>query len=98
MTARHALHFGGTANPVATIEPDEHWPGMFRVFWPDIGLSPIANLSRCKAAAREWAERGPPRRDPRGRWEWRTSPALGVPQERIRRRVEPSKQPEGING
>jgi hypothetical protein len=27
------------------------------VIWPDIGPSPPANLTRCKAAALEWAER-----------------------------------------
>jgi hypothetical protein len=31
--------------------------GLFRIAWPDIGLSDLANLTRCKAAAREWAER-----------------------------------------
>ena len=31
--------------------------GLYRVKWPDIGLSDWANLTRCKAAAREWAER-----------------------------------------
>lgn len=31
--------------------------GLYRVEWPDIGLSDWANLTRCKAAAREWAER-----------------------------------------
>jgi hypothetical protein len=30
--------------------------GLYRVEWPDIGLSDLANLTRCKAAAREWAE------------------------------------------
>jgi hypothetical protein len=31
--------------------------GLYRVEWPDLGLSDLANLTRCKAAAREWAER-----------------------------------------
>jgi len=31
--------------------------GLYRVEWPDIGPSDLANLTRCKAAAREWAER-----------------------------------------
>ena len=31
--------------------------GLYRVEWPDLGLSDLANLTRCRAAAREWAER-----------------------------------------
>ena len=30
--------------------------GLYRINWPDIGLSPPANLTRCKDAARAWAE------------------------------------------
>jgi hypothetical protein len=31
-------------------------PSLFHIEWPDIGLSPAANLTRCKQAALEWAE------------------------------------------
>ena len=31
--------------------------GLYRIEWPDRGLSDLANLARCKAAARQWAER-----------------------------------------
>jgi hypothetical protein len=30
---------------------------LYRIEWPDFGLSPPANLSRCMAAVVEWAER-----------------------------------------
>src|ERR1700687_496130 len=30
---------------------------LYRIGWPDIGLSQPANLTRCQSAAREWAER-----------------------------------------
>src|SRR5262245_5205047 len=30
--------------------------GLFRIDWPDIGLSPAANLARCKDVALAWAE------------------------------------------
>ena len=30
---------------------------LYRIEWPDIGLSDLTNLTRAKAAAREWAER-----------------------------------------
>jgi hypothetical protein len=29
---------------------------LYQIEWPDTGLSPITNLTRCKDAAREWAE------------------------------------------
>jgi hypothetical protein len=29
---------------------------LYRIAWPDIGLSPLANLTRCMDAARQWAE------------------------------------------
>jgi hypothetical protein len=53
----HSLHFGGARAPLVTIVPDRVWPGLYRIAWPDIGLSPPANLTRCKEAARVWAER-----------------------------------------
>jgi hypothetical protein len=37
------------------IVPDGSSP-LYRVDWPDIGLSGLVNLTRAKAAAREWAE------------------------------------------
>jgi hypothetical protein len=37
------------------VVPDSDSP-LYRIAWPDIGLSPTANLSRCLDAARAWAE------------------------------------------
>jgi hypothetical protein len=31
--------------------------GLYRIEWPDIGPSDLANLTRCKQAALEWAQR-----------------------------------------
>jgi hypothetical protein len=87
------LHFGGARTPLVTVVPDRDWPGMYRVHWPDRGVSPMANLTRCREAARRFAEAGPPKRDPRGQWEWRTSriavppDAQGSPHTRLMRRA-----------
>jgi hypothetical protein len=50
-----SLHRGRSQRILARVVSDRS--GLFRVAWPDIGLSDLANLTRCKAAAREWAER-----------------------------------------
>lgn len=36
---------------------EDHESGLYRIAWPDIGLSAPANLTRCMQAARDWAER-----------------------------------------
>lgn len=51
----YSLHRAGSIKSLVEIVPDER-TGLYRVVWPDIGLSPPANLSRCKDAAIEWAE------------------------------------------
>ena len=50
----YSLHRGRSRRTLVRVIPDCR--GLFRVEWPDIGLSGLANLTRCKAAAREWAE------------------------------------------
>jgi len=51
----YSLHRAGSITSLVEIVPDER-TGLYRVAWPDIGLSTLANLSRCKDAAIEWAE------------------------------------------
>jgi len=51
----HSLHRGRSHCAIVRVVPD-HQTALYRVAWPDIGPSDIANLTRCKAAAREWAE------------------------------------------
>ena len=48
------LHRGRSRRPVLRIIPDGV---LYRIEWPDIGLSDLTNLTRAKAAALEWAER-----------------------------------------
>jgi hypothetical protein len=51
----YSLHRGRSRRALVRVVSD--CCGLYRVEWPDIGLSDLANLTRCKAAAREWAER-----------------------------------------
>ena len=51
----YSLHRGRSRRALVRVVLD--CCGLYRVAWPDIGLSDLANLTRCKAAAREWAER-----------------------------------------
>jgi hypothetical protein len=51
--AGYSLHSGRSLAPLVRVLP---CGSLFRVKWPDTGLSELANLTRCKAAAREWAE------------------------------------------
>jgi hypothetical protein len=51
----HRLHCGRSKKPIVKIIPDSS--GLYRVAWPDIGPSDLANLTRCKQAALEWAEK-----------------------------------------
>jgi hypothetical protein len=52
----YSLHRGRSHRVVVSLVPDTA-SGLYRIAWPDIGLSDITNLTRAKAAAREWEER-----------------------------------------
>jgi hypothetical protein len=45
----YRLHYGQSQTPVLEIIPDP--TGLYRIAWRDIGLSDLANLTRCKQAA-----------------------------------------------
>jgi hypothetical protein len=45
----HSLHYGGS-------NPDDRYPDLFRIHWPDGRISDICNLSRAKDAAMVMAE------------------------------------------
>src|SRR5262245_31418740 len=53
--ATYRLHHGRSKKAILEIIADDA-PGLFRIVWPDIGLSDRANLTLCKAAALEWAQ------------------------------------------
>ena len=52
----YSLHRGRSDRAIVRVVP-YYLTALYRIAWPDIGLSDIANLTRCKAAARKWAER-----------------------------------------
>jgi hypothetical protein len=47
----YALHYGSAQSPLATVDPDNRWPGMWRIAWPDGRITDMVNLSRAKDAA-----------------------------------------------
>jgi hypothetical protein len=50
----YSLHRGRSQRAIVRVVP---CGPLYCVEWPDIAPSPPANLTRCKAAALEWAER-----------------------------------------
>jgi len=53
----YSLHRGRSRKVLVRIICHEQLPHLYRIEWPDIGLSDLTNLTRAKAAALEWAER-----------------------------------------
>ena len=49
----YTLYRGRSSRPVVRVVPAGR---LFRIEWPDTGLSDLVNLSRAKAAALEWVE------------------------------------------
>jgi hypothetical protein len=48
----HTLHYGKSKKPLAWVKPDERYPTMWRIHWPDGEVSDMVNLSRaCDAGA-----------------------------------------------
>jgi hypothetical protein len=46
-----ALYLFNRGKPLATVEPDTKYPGMWRIHMPDGWISDMANLSRAKDGA-----------------------------------------------
>src|SRR5262249_40978472 len=53
--AIYSLHHGRSRAARVRVVADVR-SRLYRIAWPDIGLSAPANLARCRDAAREWAE------------------------------------------
>lgn len=47
----------GTKSTGIVVRPDEKYPSMFRIHWPDQPLSDMVNLARAKDAALRWIAR-----------------------------------------
>jgi hypothetical protein len=45
------LYHGNNRNPLLTVEPDSKYTGMYRIRFPEGGLSDMVNLTRAKDAA-----------------------------------------------
>jgi hypothetical protein len=67
----HALHYGKSKKPLAWVKPDERYPTMWRIHWPDGSVSDMVNLARAKDAARAIAFRQVPSGDA-GMLRWKT--------------------------
>jgi hypothetical protein len=66
----YAIHYGNARMPLVWVVPDDTYPNMWRMIWPDSEQSDMANLARIKDAAFDICDRGPPRRD-RRRLKWK---------------------------
>jgi hypothetical protein len=66
----YALYDGNAQQPMVRVAPDDRWPDMWRMIWPDGELSDMGNLTRIKEASAASCDRGPPRRD-RRRFHWK---------------------------
>jgi len=84
-----ALHYGGSRRPLVHVVPDDRWPGMWRLVWPDGRLSDMVNLARAKDAAIAICERGPPARD-RRRFNWKYDRSKAAAQAPPMRRRAPA--------
>ena len=74
-----ALFYGNKR--LVIVVPDNFWPDMWRLCWPDGRVSDMANLTRAKDAAEVLCQRGPPQRDA-DLFSWKIKPlghALGSP-------------------
>jgi hypothetical protein len=51
-TTAFGLYAGTDSRPLATVIPDDLWPGLYRIRFDDGAISDVTNLSRAKDAAR----------------------------------------------
>ncbi len=72
--APHASLYCGQAKTAwVRVTPDDRWPRMFRLLWPDGQLSDMANLARIKDAAIAICSPATPGKD-RRRFHWQIHP------------------------
>jgi hypothetical protein len=70
MRTTYSLHLGNNSKVLATVVPDDRYPSMWRIHWPDGSTSDMVNLERAKDAARAIVARNPLRNV--ARFKWRT--------------------------
>jgi hypothetical protein len=81
-----ALYYGAARAPLARIVPDDTYPTMWRIAWPDGRASDMANRARAKDAAMAICERGPPARD-RLLLHWKKNASERAPEPRTAREL-----------
>jgi hypothetical protein len=78
--AQYALYDGRAKTPLVRIVPDDRWPNMWRMVWPDGQVADSANLSRIKDAAFVICQRTAPGKDRlRLHWKARRNDRLASP-------------------
>jgi hypothetical protein len=67
----HHLHYGKSKKPLACVKPDDRYPTMWRIHWPDGEVSDMVNLARAKDAAVVICRRKYPKLPHDGRLHWK---------------------------
>jgi len=75
----YLLRYGQNKKVLARVRPDEKYPTMWRIHWPDGEVSDMVNLTRARDAARVLARKKYPRlpHDDLLRWDTGESAAAG---------------------
>jgi len=69
------LCYGRSKKPLAWVKPDERYPSMWRIYWPDGEVSDMVNLTRARDAARTMARIKHPKLPHDGLLYWRQDTA-----------------------
>jgi hypothetical protein len=67
----HFLHYGKSRKPLACLKPDDRYPTMWRIHWPDGEVSDMVNLTRAKDAAMALCRGKYPKLPHDGRLHWK---------------------------
>jgi hypothetical protein len=70
---KRALFIGRNRTPLCWMAPDDRYPHMYRIVWPDGQLSDMTNLARAKDAAIAICSPATPGKD-RRRFHWEIEP------------------------
>jgi hypothetical protein len=71
--AHYELRYGQSRKVLARVLPDDKYPTMWRIHWPDGEVSDMVNLSRARDAARALARRRYPELDQSKGWHWKST-------------------------
>lgn len=74
----HTLHYGKSKKPLAWVKPDERYPTMWRIHWPDGSVSDMVNLTRACDAAMVLCRSKHPKLPHDGLLTWKQHPGQNV--------------------